>query len=161
MFRLIFLCITAVYAALPVVREVQGIDVSVSKAADEEIVGRFSLVGDSLKTPFILQIISENCNELRDRYGNSLPFAAFKLKYVKTQTKSWETINLPLNGRGKNCLHNIEFYNDVQEKYDMELWASWDRQRAIAGSFKGNITFNILPKPRPLMPKLLWPKHKQ
>jgi len=158
MFRLVFLCIATVYAALPVIREARSVAVSGSRAANEEIMGTFSLVGDSLKTPFRLQLIFENCNGLKDRHSKSLNFTTFKLKYVKTKTMSWETINLPLNGRGKNCLHNIDFYEDVQEKYDMELWASWDRQRAIPGTFNGNVTFNILPKPKPLLPKLLLPK---
>jgi len=158
MFRLIFLFITTIYAALPAVREARSVDVSDSKAA-EEIMGSFSLVGDSTKTPFKLQLIFENCNGLRDRRrGNSLTFTSFKLKYVKTQTMSWETINLPLNERGKNCLYNVEFYNDVQERYDIELWASFDKSRATAGNFDGKVSFNVLPKPKPLLPKKFLPK---
>jgi len=163
MFRLVFLflCITTIYAALPVVREVHSVAVSDSKAANEEIVGTFSLVGDSLKTPFILQLVFENCNELKDRHNNSLNFTSYKLKYIKNQTMSWETINVPLTERGKNCIYNIEFYNDVQEKYDIELWASWDRKRATSGTFNGRVSFNILPKPKPLSPKkLLLPRPK-
>jgi len=148
MFRLIFLCIATVYAALPVVREAQSLAVSDSRAADEEILGSFSLVGDSFKTPFRLQIIFENCNVLKDRrHGYSLFLTAFKLRYIKEQTRGWETINLSLNQQGNNCLHNIEFYNDVQERYNIELWASWDRQRATAGNFNGNVSFYVLPKP--------------
>jgi len=146
MFRLFFLCIATVYAALPVVREAHAVAVSDSKA-DEDIFATFSLVGDSLKTPFILQMTFENCNELKDRYGYSLVFTAIKLKYVKNQTKSWETIRLPLRGRGKNCLHNVEFYEDVQEKYNMELWASWDKGKTPGGSFQGRVSFDVLPKP--------------
>jgi len=129
------------------VREVHSVDVSSYKITDEEIVGNLSLEGDSLKTPFRLQITFENCNGVKDRYGNSLVFTAFKLKYVKTQTKSWETINLPLKKQGKNCIYDVEFYEDVQEKYYIELWASWDRRRAPAGDFKGRLSFNVLPKP--------------
>jgi len=147
MLRLFFLCITTAYAALPVVREVHGVAVSSSKVADEEILGNLSLEGDSLKTPFRLQMSFETCNGLNDRYGNPLVFTDFKLKYVKTKTKSWETINLPLTKRGKNCIYEVEFYEDVQEKYYIELWASWDRQRAPAGNYQGRLSLDILPKP--------------
>jgi len=140
-----FLCVTAVYAALPVVREAHSVPASTK--ANEEILASFSLVGDSLKTPFVLQMVFENCNGLKDRYGNSLTFTALKLKYVKTKTMSWESIDLPLTGSGKNCIQNVEFYEDVQEKYDMELWASWDIGKATAGNFQGVVSFNILPKP--------------
>lgn len=143
MLWLLFLCIAPTFAALPVVREAHSVPVSDSKAANEEILGYFSLVGDSLKTPFKLQIAFENCNGLKDFHGNTLAFTSLKLKYVKAKTMSWETITL----HGKNCTHNIEFYNDVQEIYNIELWASWDRQRATAGNFKGRVSFNVLPKP--------------
>jgi len=137
---------TTAYAALPIVREAHSVEVSNPKT-NEEILGSFSLVGDSLKTPFVLQLVFENCNGLKDNLGNLLHFSTFKLKYVKNRTKSWETINLPLTGRGRNCIQNVEFYEDVQEKYDIELWASWDNSKTAAGSFNGKISLSVLPKP--------------
>jgi len=92
-------------------------------------------------------MVFENCNGLKDSYDNLLPFATFKLKYVKDRTKSWETINLPLTKKGKNCIQNVEFYEDVQEKYDIELWASCDSKKTAAGSFNGKIYLSVLPKP--------------
>jgi len=148
MFKVFFCCCLApVFAALPVVSAVYGEQISNSKASNEELVGHFSLLGDSLKTPFILQLIFENCGGLKDRRGNALPFTALKLKYVKEQTRGFETIDLQSVKRGKNCIQNIEFYEDVQEKYNMELWASWNTRNATAGAFKGRVSFNVLPKP--------------
>jgi len=147
MFKFFFWCCLApAFAALPVVSEAYSEHIS-PKTSNEELIGSFSLKGDSLKTPFILQFIFENCGEFKDRRGNALPFAALKLKYVKAQTSSWETIKLQTTKRGKNCIQNLEFYEDVQEKYNMELWASWDVRRAVAGTFKGRISFYVLPKP--------------
>jgi hypothetical protein len=146
MFKFFFWCLTPAFAALPIVGAVYSEQVS-PKVSSEELIGRFSLKGDSLKTPFILQFVFENCGEFKDRRGNALPFATLKLKYVKTQTSNWETIDLRSSKTGKNCIQNIEFYEDVQEKYNIELWASWDVRRATAGTFKGRIFFNILPKP--------------
>jgi len=143
MLRLLFLCIAPIFAALPVIGEAHSVDVSGSNAANEEILGSFSLVGDSLKTQFRLQITIENCNKLKDPHGNTLALTALKLKYPKFPTSGYETINL----QSANCIHNIEFYNDVQEVYKIELWASWDKQRATAGTFKGRASFNVLPKP--------------
>jgi hypothetical protein len=148
MFRFfLFWCLVPVFAALPVVGAAHGEQVSGSNASNEELMGYFSLIGDSLKTPFILQITLENCKELKSKHGQMLPLTAFKLKYINSQTSSWETINIKLGKGGKNCIHNIEFYNDVQEKYNMELWASWNRQKASAGTFKGRASIKVLPKP--------------
>ena len=146
MFKLFLFCYFPVFAALPIVGWVHGEDVvSNSDAKAEEILGRFSIIGDIEKTPFILQITFENCRELKDAYGNALSLASLKLKYQNAQS-SWETMDLRISARGQNCFNNIEFYNDVQETYNMELWASWDRQRAAAGIFHGNAFFKILPR---------------
>jgi len=149
MFKFFFWCCLApAFAALPVISEVYSEHITKHpRTYNEELIGRFSLTGDSLKTPFILQFTFEDCSEFKDRRGNVLPFNALKLKYVKTKTNGWETIDLQLAKRGKNCIQNIEFYEDVQEKYNMELWASWDARKAIAGTFKGRISFDVLPKP--------------
>jgi hypothetical protein len=147
MFRFfLFWCLVPVFAALPVIGEARGERAS-GNVSNEELIGSFSLIGDSLKSPFILQIILENCKELKSKHKTVLPLNVLKLKYIKSQTKSWETIDIKLNKRGKNCIHNIEFYDDVQERYNMELWASWNRQRASAGTFDGRASFKVLPKP--------------
>lgn len=146
MFRYFFIgCFLAVqsFAALPYISEAQGNDISET----EEALGYFSIIGDAQKTPFRLQITFENCNELRDNYGNTLPFTTLMLKYQDTQNaSSWKTLNFVLP-KGQNCFKIIEFYNDVQEVYNMELWVSWDKKRAKAGTFYGRASFDILPKP--------------
>ncbi|MDR2579801.1 MAG: hypothetical protein LBC85_02255 [Fibromonadaceae bacterium] len=122
-----------------------GEDISNSNAEPEELLGFFSIIGDSEKTPFILQITFENCRELKDLYGNTLPLTNLQLKYKNAQN-SWVTMDLRIPARGQNCFNNINFFIDVQERYDMELWASWDRQKAAAGTFFGNASFKILPR---------------
>jgi hypothetical protein len=147
MFRLFLFCLVPAFAALPIVGATRSEQVSSANAGNEEPLGYFSLIGDSLKTPFILQITLQNCKELKGKYGKTLPLSALKLKYINSKTRSWEIRDIKLNKRGKNCIHNIEFYDDVQERYNMELWASWNGQRASAGTFEGRASFNILPKP--------------
>jgi hypothetical protein len=153
MFRLFFWCFLApVFAALPIVKVMPCepcTEIPNSNTNSEEPFGYFSLIGDSESTPFRLQIIFENCNELRDNYGHALPLTVLKLKYIDTQSaSSWKEITLKLAGKGQNCIHNFEFYNDVQERYDMEIWASWNKTKSYAGGiYEGRVSFNILPKP--------------
>jgi len=137
-----------VFSALPVVGIAEGRDIYNSEAQPEEPLFFFSLVGDSEKTPFRLQITFENCSELRDNHGRALALTGLKLRYKSDLTLGYETMNLGLTERGQNnCLREIEFYQDVQERYDMEAWASWDRTYNSAGNFSGRATFKILPKP--------------
>ncbi len=136
-----------VFAALPIVRWAYGEEISNSNAGAEERLGYFSIIGDSERTPFKLQITFENCRELKDRYGKALPLTSIKLRY-KTSQNGWiaEPMNLRISEKGQNCFNVIEFFNDVQERYDMELLTSWDKQRANAGIFYGRASFKILPR---------------
>jgi len=145
MLRLLFCCCFPVFAALPVIGWEHGNEISNSNADIEEILGYFSIIGDSEKTPFILQITFENCRELKDLYGNVLPLTSIRLRY-KNDKNGFEIMNLRIPARGQNCFNNIQFFNDVQERYDMELWTSWDRQKANAGTFSGRASFKILPR---------------
>jgi len=155
MLRLLLFCCFPAFAALPVIGMARGEAISLSgtsATSTEEILGYFSIIGDSEKTPFILQITFEDCRELKERRGklksrhsNALPLTSFKLKY-KNDQNGWENLNLELPAKGQNCFVNTEFYNNVQERYDMELWASWDNKKASAGTFHGSASFKILPR---------------
>lgn len=144
----LFLNINTIFAALPVIGMLHGETVSGSGAtAEEAFAGNFSIIGDSEKTPFKLQITLKNCRELKDRYGKTLPLTSVKLKYKNAKNGGFEeSANLRIAAKGQNCFGIIEFYNDVQERYDMELWISWDNKKANAGTFYGDASFKILPK---------------
>ncbi len=144
MLRFLLCCCFPVFAALPVIGTKQGEEVLDSDAKAEGLLGYFSVIGDSERTPFVLQVSFGDCRELKDRYNKALP-VSFKLKYKNTQN-NLESLDLKLPAKGRNCFSNIEFYNNVQERYDMELWAFWEDKKASAGTFYGNASFKILPK---------------
>jgi len=146
MFRFLLCCCFPVFAALPVIHVAQGKDISDSNLGTDEILGTFEIRGDSAKTPFILQITFENCRELKNQYGYALLITGFKLKYKDLQS-SYKNIDLNISEKGQNCFANTQFYQDIQEEYDMELLASWNSQKASAGIFFGKASFKILPYP--------------
>jgi hypothetical protein len=148
MFRLFLFLgfLTPVFSALPIVSKAEGRDIS--KSNTEELAGSFSIMGDSLKTPFRLQVVFEDCNKLKGARGKDISMSHAKLKYQNQNASSkWETIDLRLIGKGRNCFSIIEFYEDVQETYNMELWISLDERITSAGTFFGTAHIGILPKP--------------
>lgn len=151
MFRLFFIFgfATHVFAALPIVSEVRGYDIYNSPEASVEgaLVGNFRLIGDGFKKPFRMRIIFENCAKLKDEHGFRLPLTVIKLKYIKEQPSTWETKELKLIGGSQNCYAEIQFYEDIQDSYYMELWATWNTKGTTGGIFHESANVYILDKP--------------
>ena len=144
----LFLSTNTIFADLPVIGMLHGEEVpGFSAVAGGTLLGSFEIVGDGEKTPFKLQVTFKNCRELKNRYGFALPLTSIKLKYRNTPNGAFkEDMYLAIASQGQNCFSIVNFLDDVQDRYYMELWASWNGEKAKAGIFYGEASFKILPQ---------------
>jgi len=142
-------CIAPVFAALPVLGD-DAIAYNIKNSEyneSEEVLASFMLINGDGTTPFAMQITFTNCSKLKDKYGNAIPIT-LKLRYKNIQ-EAWEMPPINLNS---DCLNTINFSsteNKLQQKYEFELFGTWNKQNAerIAGTFEESATIKILPYP--------------
>ena len=142
----LLLSTNTIFADLPSISELHGEHVSDPSATEGISLGSFEIIGDDDKTSFRLQVTFKNCRELKNRYGFALPLTSIKLRYRNTQNGPFKEEDLAIAyQQGQNCSSIVNFPEGVQDKYYMDLRASWNDEKAKAGIFYGKASFEILP----------------